>query len=384
MRTDRRLIAGLFLWLVSILVVGTLVLQNPTKRTVTKVYHKSTESWLQARPLYSDCGNLNYLPPFAVLFLPFHLLPLKAGDILWRLISLSLFVWGLYRLAGRLHPAPGQIPWLFLFLTLLTLLPVLGSLRNGQTNLIFSALVVHMAASLAVEGWWTAALSIVAMTLVKPTGVVLLLLAPFLYLRLLPRLLVLLPAGLLLPFLFAPPHYVMSQYRECVVHLATCSATTEHRFADMNGLLRSISIELPIRFSQWMRVAAGAVTLLAWLVFGRRMREPSRALFLMALSTVYLMLFNPMTETNSYSIVAPTLAAYAAVLISVERRVAAGLMPAAAVLSISILPEALRRLLPTLGLWWDPLMMILFLGMLPFVFRAGFLTDRRSNGPGSN
>jgi hypothetical protein len=42
------------------------------------------------------------------------------------------------------------------------------------------------------------------------------------------------------------------------------------------------------------------------------MREPDRTLVLLALSTTYIMLFNPRTETNGYVILAPVIAAFAA------------------------------------------------------------------------
>ena len=48
-----------------------------------------------------------------------------------------------------------------------------------------------------------------------------------------------------------------------------------------------------------------------WLMEARRLGEPFRAMFLLALSTSYLMLFNPMNESNSYVILAPALGLWA-------------------------------------------------------------------------
>ena len=67
------------------------------------------------------------------------------------------------------------------------------------------------------------------------------------------------------------------------------------------------------------------------------------------------MLFNPMTEKNSYAIVAPAFAVSAAVLLERPATRRAGWFLAFALLSVGILPEVLWRVTHDFGLWWDPL-----------------------------
>src|SRR5262249_56915556 len=101
------------------------------------------------------------------------------------------------------------------------------AIRNGQTNLAFGGLLVLAAALLSAERWIAAAAVLVLLVAVKPLGLVVVLLAPWGY----PRLVAPLAGGLaalaVVPFLFAPPSWVVGQYRDAALHLASWSGTSE-------------------------------------------------------------------------------------------------------------------------------------------------------------
>jgi len=79
------LIAAVLLWVVPMLVVGVLVALRPRHRTVTlDSYHVAAGNWWVGQSLYVGPQGMNYLPHFAVLFSPFHFLPLWLGEVLWR------------------------------------------------------------------------------------------------------------------------------------------------------------------------------------------------------------------------------------------------------------------------------------------------------------
>src|SRR5262249_11748286 len=137
--------------------------------------------------------------------------------------------------------------------------------------------------------------------------------------------------------------------------LAGWSTTTESRFADATALLRASGVSLPPLAAFALRVVAGAATLGLWLRAARRTREPWRALTLVLLATIYLMLFNPMTEKDSYAIAAPALAVTAAVFLEGASTRRAGLFLAVVLVSVGVLPEFLWRVTHDFGLWWDPL-----------------------------
>jgi phosphoglycerol transferase MdoB-like AlkP superfamily enzyme len=150
-----------------------------------------------------------------------------------------------------------------------------------------------------------------------------------------------------------------------VENLRACSVVTDHRFADINGLLRTLGLGLSDRASQLLRVLAGGATLgLCWLG-ARRLTEPSKGVFLLALTTAYLMLFNPMNEVNSYVILAPVLAALAAFYLKFEEPKSLGWALMLMAVTMAVLPELLRRVYGnSFALWWHPLMTLVFVALL--------------------
>jgi hypothetical protein len=138
---------------------------------------------------------------------------------------------------------------------------------------------------------------------------------------------------------------------------------TEHRFADLNGLLRTIGCPLAGKASLVVRLLA-AFLFMSFCFFGCRQRdEPSRALVWLGAAAAFLMLFNPMTEANSYAVLAPGLALFALMFLGVRDR--RGWVLVMMILTMGLLPNLLR---PWLGngfaLAWHPAMSLLFVALL--------------------
>ena len=358
----RRRALGAGLWFFALGVVSVMVARDPARRSVTPVFHLAAERWWARSDLYQDPRGYHYLPQFAILFAPFHALPAPAGDLLWRALSVACVLAGFDAFVRRARPArPGAF---FLAASLLALAPSLGAVRNGQTNLAFGGLCLLAAASLAGERWRAAAAWLALLVAVKPLGLVLVLLAPCFYVGLRRPLLVAVGLIAAVPFLTAPPAYAADQYRSAWTHLAGWSGTTENRFADLTALLRAAGLALAPAAALLLRATAAAGTLVLWLRAAPRTREPWRALTLVLLATTYLMLFNPMTEKNSYAIVAPALAVASAALLGEPATRRAGWFLAFILVSEGILPELLWRVTRDFGLWWDPLTALVVAGGL--------------------
>jgi len=368
---DRRYFRfGLALWVLPLIAVCVMVARDPAKRSVTPVFHLAAERWWAGGDLYADPRGYHYLPQFALLFAPFHALPVPVGDILWRWLSVALVLGGIAAFVRLARPAqPGRF---FFVACLLALAPCLGAVRNGQANLPFAGLCLLLAVCLAASRWSLAAACLVALVVVKPLGLVLVLLAPWYYRKLVAPLVLGLAAFAALPFLCARPDYAIAQYRAAAEHLAGWSGTTENRFADLTALLRMAGVQLSRGAAVGLRGLAALATLGLWLRASTRTREPWRALTLILLGTVYLMLFNPMTEKNSYAIVAPAFAVGAAACFADARTRPAGWLLAAVLVSVGILPELLWRLTRDFGLWWDPLTVLVVGGVMTFaIIRRG-------------
>src|SRR5580658_2897849 len=258
------LLAALLLWIVPMLVMAAMVLHNPLKHTVTLgSYHPSAENWWARQNLYVGPSGMNYLPHFAVLYSPFHFLPLRCGEILWRFCAAATLAGGLWFLTRELFGAEPERP--FLWATILAMPLSLGALRNGNANAIFGGVTLLAIVAALQRRWWMAVGWMVLATALKPLGVVLLLLASIYYAPVARRL----PAALLglavFPFFFGSPDYVLAQYREAWHNLRDCAAVSENRFADLNGILRTLGAPLSPGPSTLLRLLAGGLTALAWL-----------------------------------------------------------------------------------------------------------------------
>jgi alpha-1,2-mannosyltransferase len=368
-RSRRYELWGLLVWLLPLLVVAVLVVRDPASRSVTPTFHLAVSRWWARQPLYSDPRGFHYLPQFVLLFAPFHAPPAPIGDLLWRALSVGAVLGGLRSLLRR--EAIADPARAFFWAAALSLGPCLGAVRNGQTNLIFGGLLLVLAVLLAERRWRAAAACLVILCAVKPFGIVFVMLAPFVY----PRLARPLAAGvalfLLAPFLVAPAGYAAAQCAGAVAHIVGWAGTTENRFADLAGLFRAAGVELPVAIWTAIRTLAALATLGVWVAAGRRVAEPARALGLGLIGGIYLMLFNPMTEKNTYAVIAPALSVAAVVMLSRKPTVVPGRIVALALVSIGIFPEIFRRFDPNLGLWWDPLALCAAAGALAGTLRTG-------------
>ncbi len=367
------LIAGVLLWVVPMLVIGVMVALRPTHRTVTlDSYHVAAGNWWAGKSLYAGPQGMNYLPHFAILFSPFHAVPLWLGEVLWRYCAAAALAGGLWLLIRTVFRAEPERP--FFWATLLTMPLCMTSLRNGNANAIFGGVVLLAIVAVLNRQWWLALVWMALATAIKPLGIVLFMLAPICYGPLRWRLPVVLLGLAVFPFLFASPGYVWGQYHAEWTNLQACAVVTEHRFADINGILRTFGTPLPPGVSKVVRVLAGGLTAVVWWWSARKLREPVLGLWLYALAAGYLMLFNPMNEENSYGILAPALGAWAAFfLFSAEggKARSLGWAIAAMALSMGLLPNIVRPLFGNrFALFWHPTMTLVFLALLGwFVWR---------------
>lgn len=353
------------LWVIPAIVISIMLAHDPTHRTVSGSYHLATQNWWTGKDIYNGPQGMNYFPQFVILYTPFHFLPPAACEVLWRLVAMATIGIGLWKLVR--HVFPTNAGKAFLIASILTIPLSLGSVRNGNSNAVFGGVVLWAVVAILKERWWAAALLTVLSMMVKPLGIVFFLLAPLQYAKMRVPLIVGLVAMLVFPFLFGNPAYVWSQHKAMAANLQQCAVVTQHRFADVNGIFRTFGIEMPAQTSKGVRVVFGMITAAMWLWGARRLEHTNRALWLFALATAYLMLFNPMTEANSYSILAPALAIWATLfLLASERKLHAyGWLIAVMTLSMGVLPNLVR---PQFGnyfaLLWHPLMTIAFVIVL--------------------
>jgi alpha-1,2-mannosyltransferase len=350
---------GLALWAVPLLAISVIVILRPEHRAVTPLYHTAVAHWWARQPLYDGPAGMNYLPQFALLFSLFHALPLALGETLWRWAAVGGLTWGLWRFVREETAAPK----VFALVSLVAMPLTLGALRNGQANAHLGACLLLSASFLRSERWWPASLFLLLALAIKPLAVAAMGLAfaafPGLWWRLAVGTVGLVAA----PFLTGPWDYVAGQYASAWADLRECAAVTQHRFADLNGLLRTVGFPLTGGVSLAVRALAGALFFAGCWRAGRQ-RDSRLALLWLGAAAAYLMLFNPMTEGNSYVVLAPALGLWAWQLTRSGEWCQAQAVAAMA-LTMGLLPELLRHWFGNaFSLAWHPAMTLLFVVLL--------------------
>ena len=348
-----------FLWVVPIVVFAVVIITRPGRRTVVPLYQEAVQNWWHRLPLYHGPTGMNYLPHFAVLFGPFELVGRALGEILWRAVAAGGLATGLWLFCGEKR---GSDPIkTFVLVSAITLPLCLPALQCGQANAELGAALLLAAWCLRRQHWNTAVVLLWLATCIKPLGLAAIGLAWAAYPQLWWRLALGFPIFIGLPFLFAPPEYAWRQYLGAWENLRQCAEVTEHRFADLNGLLRTFGTALTGKASLVARaLAGGALMLVCWRA-SRRESEPHRSLVWLGCAAGYLMLFNPMSEENSYVILAPVLGLMAWWAFNSGAKQTAWVF-AAMGLSMGLLPELLRPLFGNhFALAWHPAMTIVML-----------------------
>jgi hypothetical protein len=356
---DRQI--GWAVWALFLTAICALATFGP-RRTVTPAYYHGAAQWVAGLPLYNDEGiGFIYLPQAAILFAPFTALPPLMAEVFWRCFTIGIYAWGVRRfsaLAENSSPRP-----LFALASLIAIPLAGGSARNGQATLLMAGLMMAAVACMATRSWWRAAGCLVLALAIKPLAIVLILLSAALYRPMIGRLLIAACVMLAIPFLTQDSAYVQSQY---LAYIRTVQAATDHSnveyFAQLFGLLRVVGLEVPSHVQTLLRALFAGLTLLACLWYSRRMDAARWGVYFYSLSTCYLMLFNPRTENNTYSMLAPAIAVFFAWALIEGRLVHTVLLGAIAFGTVGTF-EFGRLLTPAAqSIWLAPLMAIGFSG----------------------
>ena len=317
-RADRE---SLWLWLaVSVWAVFAIVscvraFGWPWSHSVYPIYANAARQWLVGGRLYQPADGLDvyrYSPSVAVFLVPLAQLPDRLGGVLWRLINLAVYLGALawwVRTVAPLRLSRGQRAVFFF----LVFLPSIGSLNNGQSNVLVMSLLLAAVAGVRRRSWNLAAGCVTLASLFKvyPLAVGLLL-VPLYPRHLAPRLALGLAAGLALPFLFQEPAYVLRQYQEWGAHLQENDRQARPReawYRDVRLLDWAWRQPVDSMTYQAAEVAAGiAIAALCW--HGRRAGWPERRLLtgLLALGCCWMTVLGPATEPCTYTLLAPALA----------------------------------------------------------------------------
>lgn len=344
-------------------IVSAVIIASGSTRTSVPAYREGAVYWMAGKTIFVDpgVGGFVYLPQAAILFIPFALLPVVTCEVLWRFVNIGVFALGIFHFAGL---ASGRSEKkLFPLMTLVCLPLAWSCARNGQATLIMTGFMLLAVVDIARSRWWRATLWLSLAVAVKPLAIVLVLLAIAIDRPLSWRL----PVGMLVtalfPFVTQHPVYVVDQYAAFwssltkAVHVGSVDIGWTTPF----NAMQAFSIVVPEKVQTLLRVAAAVGTLV--LSFWSRLRHDAArsAVFVFSLTVTYLMLFSPRTESNTYAMLGPPIAAFLAGAFLVEQRPKEGIMLSCIALAILGSRSIEHMLTPHAGTsWMSPLMAVCF------------------------
>lgn len=305
---DRRWFAATCaLWLLYAAVLAGCVLWDK-ERTTTRSYRQGAAAWVAGQPLYDDTGRgFIYFPQSAVVFIPFAALPHQAGEILWRWANLALLGVGLWAATHALFPSHAAKS--FFGNTLLTLTLGWLAARSGQATTAMTGTMLLATANLAAARPNRAAFWLCAGMSIKPLTLVMWLLTASLLPRARKPLIWWSFAFMAAPFLTQSPGYVFQQYSACPEMLLQAHDLGRMpEWPQFFALLQFCGLQCSALCETAIRVA---VALFVWGLCAQAVRKfdlPDAAEFVFASSAIYLVLFNPRTEANTYALIAPAIA----------------------------------------------------------------------------
>ncbi|HEY0257357.1 MAG TPA: glycosyltransferase family 87 protein [Candidatus Methylacidiphilales bacterium] len=353
------------------LVINADVIHRPLKHTTMPTYRLAATQWWMGQDVYnSDRAHdaFLYFPQAAVIFTPFNILPFYLCEIFWRAVVFGLFAYALVRLSEVfLSGSVASSGKTFLVLALLAVPSSLASLRNAQFDLPLAALIVLASMEMARNRWNMATVWLCTAIALKPLAIVPLLLFGALYWKLIPRLIAGLLIVIAIPFLHWNPAFVAHEYVRCFETLVWAAKADEARYSDLAALISHMGIYPP----DWLKTLVRIIFALVYLGLGfgatRRLSGVHAAWTIGALSTDYLMLFNPRTETCSYVFLGPFVASLALLYARrPDRKWFAFLLGFAA---LGFACDAIPYIHYLTDRWFKPLLALLFLPVLiEFIF----------------
>lgn len=295
-----RLIIGLAAALWAGLVLGaSIAVSYQPIRSIFDVYRDAVTHWWAAEPLYRPgMRAFVYLTSSPLIFTPFAALGPPRDDVAWRVFSVAVFLWGVFRLVRLVRPSDAGVA---LAIILLLVLPCAGvDVQRGQASVAMAGWVFLGAAEAAGQRWGRATLWLCLALALKPLALVPLLLFAAAF----PPLRLPLTGGvavvLAVPFLHPAPSYVAAQEVAMVQTLTHAAALGVTRFNDIAMMLDRFGIDLPAPVLLASRAVAAAGALALTMVVARRAAARTCALLVLAIAMTYLMLFNPRTELGNY------------------------------------------------------------------------------------
>ncbi len=349
-------------WAALFLATAALILSG-SGRTVVPSYRIAAVNWFAGHGLYdgTGVGGFVYFPQAAILFYPFAMFSPVMGEVLWRLAIIVVFALGLRGLARLAGERAGKD--IFPLMTLVAIPLAWDCARNGQATLALTGLMLLSVVDTARGRWWRATLWLALAVAVKPLAIVLVLLIAAVERPMTWRLFLGMVVLALFPFVTQHPAYVLQQYLACIHNMTTAAhvGVVAQGWTTPFTALRVAGVEVPERIQTVVRLIAALATLALCFLVQRQHDRARSAVYVYSLAVLYLMLFSPRTENNTYAMLGPAIGVFLALAFVIEKQLLADILLGGIALAL-LASRALERMLTphAEASWMSPLMAVCF------------------------
>jgi len=295
------------LWFSFCFSIVTLAAIHPEIQSVIPIYWEASTNWMQGEKLYQlytgmKVGRLFlYLPQSAILQVPFAVLPTQLAEPLWRIANITLYAFSVF-LVSSLIPSRKS----FLVLTSFGIPLAISSAFNGQINLTLASLLGILSYTLIHKKFKTSVMICLIGFAFKPLMIVpLLLICGVFYKQSLVNAIIGMILLFLFPFFTQSSDYVFSQYQQFFSLLLSIGQSPDYRnYATFFGMLNYFGISTSLLFELSISTILALATFLYCLRYQQTRTHQESCLILTSMAAFYILLFNPISENNTYVIAA--------------------------------------------------------------------------------
>ena len=282
--------------------------------TVSDVYYNAAKNWLNSKPLYSlSGGGFLYFPTSAVLMLPFCIFNIPIFNIIFRLIFILLFIYGI-SIFSKLFNNNTYKKAAFNIISITCIPLSIANLDLGQMHYLITAILLIAIYTIYTKKYWLSSFLLAISIALKPIFLPIYLISFAIFPRLRIKIIVWTLFFLILPFLTQAPNYVLNQYILCYKNLiisANLGITDKQSWPQIfNSLYTITGLDLSSSIQLFIRSIFAILCLITsyYLYKKKNLKQSLPQIFL--LSLVYIALFNPRTENNDYIIIIPFIGYY--------------------------------------------------------------------------
>lgn len=373
-----------FLWLIVAFLGCLYVVQHHFSIfSVSSVYFYAGLHWMTGQPLYNFLGTeFIYLPQSAIFYVPFSLLPFPVEELVWRCFSILVFSCSLFKFSEWITNSLTTLPafssptltkyinknhFVFIIISIVTIPLSITIAQDGQMHLIIMALLFFACISISKEQWWIAAFLLPIAVAIKPTAIIIYLLFTALYPKLWGRIALTTLIMALIPFVAQSPHYALQQYINYATSFSAVSRIQGIHPQNWVQLFSVLEFLFHIKLSgivQTIIRVVIAVWALGFCYYCKSVMSTKSAIItIFTVGIIYLMLFNPRTENNDYSMLMPFIGYFLALSLT-RRRPLASLYLFLLAVMFALNHSLSTFVTPSDNHWLKPILCVFFLGFV--------------------